>query len=207
MEFINNYRIIWYCIYGVLATGVIICAPIVALSSVMVAACVDMVIKFSNHDFCSLEMFASFTISLGVLLFISIFLLRRATKLDHALVVTISGIIVCLFLEYAAGLSGYGNLTSIFTLALGYIISGRERWKITWKPRKQFFVLFLVVVLSITLYTVGPNHTTDSLLLFDHEYLKTHIPLMMRLVGEVCILVAIMHFGKGAMEWILTATR
>lgn len=112
-----------------------------------------------------------------------------------------------LFLEYVAGLAGYGNLSSLFILALGYMVSGRERWKVTWKPRRQFFVLFLVAALSISLYTLGPDHVPVSLSLFDNGYLKLHVPLMLRLAGEAFIFVAVMHFGRGALEHILAATR
>lgn len=206
MESIDIRRITMYFIVRILVGCLIVGIPIAVLSSAAVIACVDTVIRFNDYGICGWEALAIFAASLSVLLSISAFLLRRASKLDIALSVTITGIGACLFLEYVVGLAGFGNLAFLFTLALGYVLSGRERRKIPWKPRNQFVALFLIVALSISLYTLGPHYVPVSLSLFD-ESLKVHVPLMIRLFGEMCIVVALMHLGRGAMEHILAATR
>ena len=110
-------------------------------------------------------------------------------------------------MEHIGGLPGYGNLSSPFFLALGYVVSGREYWKKTWTPRRQFLVLFLVVALSVSVYTLGPNYILAMLSPPDNEYLKSLVPFMLRIAGEVSILVAVMYFGKGALEYVSAAIR
>ena len=117
------------------------------------------------------------------------------------------GIAIFLLLDYVTGLTVFGNLLPLPTLALGYVLSGRARWKVPWKPHWQFFTLFPVVVLSILLYTLGPDHVPDLLSLSDIEYLKLNVPIMLRFATEVGILIAVMHLGKGAKEWVVAVTR
>lgn len=206
MQSRDAYRIMVYSGYGLLASVFVVCAFIMVLSSVMIVTCVDTVIQFNDYDACSWDVLAFFAPSFSALLFIGAFMFRRASKFDLALVVTSAGIVVCIFLEYVAGLAEYGNLSLLFILAMGYTISGRASQKTTWKPQKQFFALFLTVVLSISLYTWGPNYIETPPSHFDQEYLKL-VPFLLRLVGELCILIAGMHFGRGAMEWISIKTR
>ena len=207
MESIDVRIMVRYCVYSALVAVFVVCVPIAALSSVVVAACVDAAMQLDDYDVCSWVVLVIFAVSLSVECCIGVFLLRRSSKLDRALCGAIAGVGVFLFLEYVAGLAGYGSLSSLFIMALGYMVSGRERWKVTWKPPRQFFALFLVAALSISLYTLGPDHVPVSLSLFDNEYLKLHVPLMLRLAGEAFIVVAVMHFGRGALEYILAATR
>ena len=201
------YRIVWACVYGVLIAVFMICIPIITLYLFATVACVNLAIQLNDYDNCGFEVFAIFGVSLSTLLSTGIFLYRRASNLDRALALSVSGIGICLFLEYIVELAGYGNFASLFIVALGYIISERKRWKTSWKPQKQFFALFLVMIFSVSLYTLGPNYIPVSQSFFDHEYSKVHWPLMLRLAGELCILIAVMHFGRGAAKWISAATR
>ena len=202
----DTYRTIVYCGYSLLAVVFMVCAVIMVISSGMIVACADTIIQLNDYDACSWEAFTSFAASFSALLFIGNFILRRASKLDLVLSVTSTGIVVCIFLEYAVGLAGYGNLLPLFTLAMIYVISGRMSWKTTWKPQKQFFALFLTGGLSILLYTWGPNYIEALTSYFDQEYFKL-APFLLRLVGELCIMVAGVRFGRGAMEWISAKTR
>ena len=204
MQFKDICRIIVDYGYGLLASVFLTCVFGIVISFGVVFTCVDMAIPF--NDYVCIWGIVIFTASLIVLLLIGNFIRRRASKLDLALSIISTGIVLCVFLEYTVGLTGYGNLLPLFTLMMGYIISGRMNRKITWKPQKQFFALFLTVVLSISLYTWGPNYIEIPPSYFEQEYLKLE-PFVLRLVGELFILAAIVFFGKGAIEWLSVKTR
>lgn len=200
METLDYRKAAWSSIYGAMFACITVGVPALLLSSVLVSGCIDMTIRFGNSGLCIWEAFLIFVISLGGLLSIATILLKRATRLDIVLSVAVTGIAVCLFLEYIVGIAGSGAWILVFTVLLGYMLSGRERWKITWKPKKQFLALILAIVLSISLYGLDPSPDIFQLHLFGHEHML-HIPLMLRFAGEVGVLIAAMHFGKGAKEW------
>lgn len=203
METLDYRKIARGGIYGAISAYITWCVSALLLSSVLVSGCIDMTMRFGDSIMCSWEVSLIFVISLGGLLSIGTILLQRATRLDIVLIGAITGIGACLFLEYVVEIAGFGVLTPIFLLLLGWVLSGRERWKVTWKPGRQLLALSLIlaVVISMWLYAMYSSPAVFHLPLFEHEYM-IHIPLMLMFVGELSILIALMHFGKGAKECI-----
>lgn len=193
--------------YIVLVTVIGISTLATLLSAIVVVSCVDMMMHLGYHN-CTWEVLTIFVISLIVLIpttILGVFLLRRTSNLDRALIISVSGIMTCLFLEYV-GLTGFGNMSTVFALALGYVLSGRGRWKVTWEPSKQCLVLFLVVISVISVYTVAPNYLPHSLPIINNGFSELLVPLLFRFGGEISIVIAAMYFGKGALKYISAVT-
>lgn len=196
--------------YGYIALTIVfgISALSTLLSAIVIASCIDMMMHFGDHN-CNWEVLTNFVISLIVLIpttILGIFLFRRTSNLNRALIISVSGIMTCLFLEYV-GLTWFGNMSTIFALALGYVLSGRGRWKVTWKPSKQCLVLFLVVISVISVYTVAPHYLPRSLPIINNGFSELPVPLLSRFGGEISIAIATMYFGRGTLKYISAVTR
>ena len=179
---------------GLILNSILMCAFLVLLFYPSFGMCIDGLIQFTNFDYCHWPFVIIFIVLLSILFimgYVIFYKLYKITRLNIILLIIVSAIVVSLFfIENLPELKKYGSMLPVFTTLLGFMVSGKVFSKTSWNPRMQFLTLLLIMVFSILIYTLDIAESGPP-----------HIRFILRLIGEISILVGLAMFGEEAKKW------